>query len=394
MGLRRIRQVARKVESTEGTAVSVAAADAGILVYEPGVAHSVNMFKRKPARSSLSNLAPIPGVRTGTISYRVELKGSGTVATAPSWGTDLKMCGMRELNIVKATITGGSGTFAHGESVDIAGAGVEAGIVFKDTSAAGGTLYLCETDDTFSDADVLSGLSSGAAGTISGAPTDYGISYWPDTSAALGDGSSYTIGSYEDGLRKLLRGARGTFTIEANAVGEPVFLNFEVQGVEDEVEDVILLVGITLEDVIPPKFQAATFSIDDGSAYSAYVTSVILAMGNTLEPRLDANAAEGVSAVRITDREPNGSYDPETVLKATHDFYNNWFDGTSYTLGYTLGTVAANKVEVFCPRAVSTDVGDGDRGSLATSPVSFDMVVDSVNSPGDDELVIVQWDVV
>jgi len=388
----RRRQVARKVESTEGTAVALTSAEAGILVYEPAASHAVNMFKRTPARASMSPLVQIPGIRTGTISYWIELKGSGTTGTAPSWGTDLKGCGMRELNIVNATLTSGTGTFQHGESVIIGAGPTEAGIVFKDTGPNPASVYLCETNDTFADTDALTGLSSGATGTINGTPTDSGISYWPDSSAGSGDGSSYTIGSYEDGIRKLLRGARGTWGIEAN-VGEPAFLTFEWQGVEDEVATLALLTGITFEDVTPPKFQNVGFSINDGSAYSPVFGSFSMAFNNVLAARTDANSVEGALSIRITGRGPSGSYDPETVIIATHDFYNNWFNGTTYTMGFTLGTVAGNKVEVYAPTAQSTAVGDGDRTGLALSPVTYGLAVDSINSPGDDEIVIVQWDV-
>jgi len=387
----RVRQVVRKVESTEGTAVSVAAANAGILVYEPSTTHSVNMFKRTPARAAMSPLVQIPGIRTGTTAYRVELKGSGTTGTSPSWGTDLQGCGMRELELWKVGISGGSGTFSHGTTV-LQATSLATGVVLKDTDASSASfLYVGVTSGTFDGTHVVDDDYSSATFTASSA-VDAGVSYWPDSSAGAGDGTSYTVGTYEDGIRKIIRGSRGTWGIETN-VGEPAFLTFSWQGVEEEVADAPLLTGITFEEVTPPKFQNVAFAIDDGSSYSPVFGAFSFAMNNQLGVRTDANSAEGALSVRITDRDPNGSFDPETVLVASHDFYNNWFAGTTYSMDFTLGTVAGNKIEVFAPRAQSTDVGDGDRTGLALSPVSYGVSVDSINTPGDDEIVIVQWDV-
>ena len=84
--LTRKRQLAAKIEAVEGTAETLAAADAKLLVYDPKVSFDVAMFERNPARPSFSNIGKTPGKRTGGISYRLELRGSGTAATVPEWG--------------------------------------------------------------------------------------------------------------------------------------------------------------------------------------------------------------------------------------------------------------------------------------------------------------------
>ena len=91
--IRRRRQVALKIESVEGTAETLAAADATMLVWDPKVDLDTPHFDREPARASMSNHAGVSGTRSGTITFRVEVRGSGTATTAPSWESALRCCG-------------------------------------------------------------------------------------------------------------------------------------------------------------------------------------------------------------------------------------------------------------------------------------------------------------
>lgn len=94
--LSRKKQLAAKVESTKGTKETLADADANILCDEISVSFSPEEVVRDPLRSSISPLVSLPGAKIGTITCRVELKGSGTATTAPSWGKLLRACGFEE----------------------------------------------------------------------------------------------------------------------------------------------------------------------------------------------------------------------------------------------------------------------------------------------------------
>jgi hypothetical protein len=385
VGLRRRRQVAAKIETTEGTFNTPAAVDAGILVYDPTIAYEVPMFERTPARASLSTLQKLPGIRTGTLTMRVELRGSGTAATPPSWGVLLKGSGMRELTTV--TLPGTStASMEHGTTVTQATSNAT-GVIYKDHTHPFTTIRIAVTSGTFVNTEVIDDDFSAATFTPSSGPSTEGISYWPNSAGGEGNNTSLSIDLREDGRSKRLRGSRGTFTIEAT-VGEPAFLNFEIRGVEELVSDIALLSGVIFEEVTPPKFQGVGFAISTGTPYSALITNFTLAMNNTLANRLSANEAEGIQAVRISNRGPGGSFDPEAVLVATHDFFNNWFNGTVYTAGWTIGSGAGNTIEFFAPRAQTDTVGDGDRDGIATDPVDFSVHAGNVNSPSDDEFVI------
>lgn len=94
--LYRKRQLAAKVESTAGTAESLAAADAGILVEDVRFKPTFEEQARNPLRDSLSRYTSVPGARTATVTFRAEVAGSGTVTTAPAMGKYLRACGFTE----------------------------------------------------------------------------------------------------------------------------------------------------------------------------------------------------------------------------------------------------------------------------------------------------------
>lgn len=94
--LKRKTQLAAKDEGTKGTAESLAAADADCLCEETNFDYSPEEIVRDPLRATLSPYASIPGPKLATATCRVEMKGSGTATTAPSWGKLLTACGFKE----------------------------------------------------------------------------------------------------------------------------------------------------------------------------------------------------------------------------------------------------------------------------------------------------------
>lgn len=88
--------LAGKVEVTEGTAETLAAADANALAYEVKFEPNVAMFARKPIAQDLSAYSAIPGARSMKATFKMELKGSGAAGTAPAIGKYLRGCGFAE----------------------------------------------------------------------------------------------------------------------------------------------------------------------------------------------------------------------------------------------------------------------------------------------------------
>lgn len=99
--LTRIAVLAVAVESTPGTAAApTLPTDAAIVVYEPNVTWDPTITPRDPVHSKLSKPGAIVGSRRGTVTFRTEIKGSGTAGTAPMLDVLLKGCGCSVANVV------------------------------------------------------------------------------------------------------------------------------------------------------------------------------------------------------------------------------------------------------------------------------------------------------
>jgi len=90
--------MAAKEEGTEGSAETLTNADA-FLCYEPSFDDVTDIHERNPIRPTLSQMNPVTGRYYGVLTFKVELKGSGTAGTAPEWGKLFKFCKMTHTNV-------------------------------------------------------------------------------------------------------------------------------------------------------------------------------------------------------------------------------------------------------------------------------------------------------
>lgn len=93
MTLDRLRIVAAAIESEKGTAETLANADADILAIDPRCPYTPAELERLVLSSDLDKFNSIPGPPIITMTFGVELRGSGTGATPPSWFRLLRACG-------------------------------------------------------------------------------------------------------------------------------------------------------------------------------------------------------------------------------------------------------------------------------------------------------------
>ena len=95
-----------KVESTYGTdAVPVASTDA-VLVENIGWSQEgLRMNERPAVRSSLGMLKHVFGGRMMTLTFDVEMKGSGAAGTAPECGVLLRGCALGETVVASTSVT-------------------------------------------------------------------------------------------------------------------------------------------------------------------------------------------------------------------------------------------------------------------------------------------------
>jgi len=97
-------QLAAKIETVEGTAETLAPADA-LLVINPKFTPQVQMQERELVSADLSRYKSLSGRRSAKLDFEVELKGSGSAGVAPEWGKLMRACGFAEDIVANTSVT-------------------------------------------------------------------------------------------------------------------------------------------------------------------------------------------------------------------------------------------------------------------------------------------------
>ena len=375
----RKRQLAAKIESVEGVAEALSASDAGILVnFTPKANYDPQMYQRDPVRSSLTKMGKLTGKRSAGLDFSIELKGSGSLTEDPEWAKLVKACGFEINDLMKITIGAiTSGPFEHGETITGNTSGATGRVVIE-TEDGATTLYFVELSGTFQDSETIEGDTSGASASSSSVPSDAGKEIKPISSAA----PSLTMGLYEDGVRKLLKGCRGTAKFNFK-IGEPATVDLSFKGVELGVTDTPLFTGISFDETIPPVLLNAVMSCDE---VSLNIGELEIDIANTLAAKDKIDDAKGILSFMITGRDTQGSFNPEMVSVATHDFFDKWFSNTPMVLDLAYGETDGNKFRIYAPGIIYNKVDDGDRDGIQLAQTSFD--VTGSMEPGDDEITL------
>jgi hypothetical protein len=299
--LARRRILAAKIESTVGTAETLAAADAALNVFDPKMSPDISNEERQ-GQGSFSPLASALGAYGGQISFQTELHGG---AADPFWAaTLLPACGM-----------------------------VGSAHVYTPHSEGPGTNV-----------------------------------------------KTLTIGLYQDGVLKILRGCAGNAVFKFVA-GKPVRIEWTFKGVWSAPTDVALLAP-TYPTTSPLRFVSSSLAI---GAWSPKAAELTLDLGNDVVLREDAANASGYISAVITGRKMKGTLNPEASLVATKDVYGDWLARTEAALALTLGPTG-NHVAFAAPKLQWTKADDDDRNGIAINPLEFQL--NRSASAGDDELSI------
>ena len=375
----RKRQLAAKIEAVEGTAETLLAADAGILVnFSPKASYDPQMYQRDPVRASLTKMGKLAGKRSAGMDFSIELKGSGSITVEPEWMRLIKACGFASNALKKISIGAiTSGPYQHGEVITGQTSGATGRVVIK-TSNGTTTLYFVALSGTFETGEVITGGTSGATATASTDPVSAGFEIKPISSAVV----SLTMGLFEDGIRKVLKGCRGTVKFNFK-IGEPATLDFSFKGVESGVADAPMLTGVSFDETVPPVLLNAVMSCD---GVSLNIGEMEVDVANTLASKDKIDDAKGILSFMITGRDMQGSFNPEMVPVATHDFFSKWFSNTPMVVDLAYGEADGNKFRFYAPGIIYNKVDDGDRDGIQLAQTSFDLT--GSMEPGDDELAI------
>lgn len=97
-------QLAGNVEGTEGNKEALVA-NSCVLVKDCTFKPSTEMYPRDLIRGTMSRDASLSGKRSGTVSFTVEMTGSGNKGIAPAWGKFMKGAGFNETISANNSVT-------------------------------------------------------------------------------------------------------------------------------------------------------------------------------------------------------------------------------------------------------------------------------------------------
>lgn len=378
--LTRREVILAKVETAYNWDAAPTAAANAVLVEEPSWSYEgARMVERASSAGTMAPKQSVFGGTLKTISFNAELKGSGSAGTAPEVGVLLRGCGMSQTIVASTSVTYEPASTGH-ESLTIYY--YADGLLYVLTGARGTVTGNLEAGNkgmlsfTFTGHVMQFGTAqAGAASSITlpsdaSATDDVYNGMVLEITHGTGAGQSKTISDYT-GATKLATVSSWTTTPDSTS---------RIKIHNGPIDRAI--VSPTFDSTVPPIINAVPFSI---ASYEAAINSLEFDLGLTVATPPSVSSPDGYSDVYLTERNVTGSFDPEAVLVATHDFIGNWRNGTSMALtSNTIGDTAGNMIKITMPAVYYTEAGQGDRDGLRTFSMSFG----AAESSGDDEVSI------
>ena len=189
---------------------------------------------------------------------------------------------------------------------------------------------------------------------------------WDPVAEAPGSNvKTLTIGVYENGLYKQLRGCAGTFSLTAET-GRMAELEFTFTGIWDDPSDVAI-VSPTYPTDLPYRAAGSGTPFSWGS-WQPCIQSFSFDLGNNVVMRECTTDASGFKTAIITDRQPTAQFNPESDLVATYDYYGDWKDATERALAYQLDD-ANGDMTFNLTSAQITNIQEGERNGIQIDTV-------------------------
>ena len=304
MALTRKRLIQVKKESTYGTDSTPAGTDALLVRNLEITPIEADVVSRDLIRNYLGNSPQLLANTRVSITFQVEMAGSGTAGTAPRYGGILQACGLSETIVASTSVT-----------------------------------------------------------------------YAP-VSSSFG---SATIYFNNDGIRHIMTGCRGTFTLNAE-VGQIPTIDFTMIGVYNAPTDTALPTTTYSAQASPLIFRQGNTSGFQFFSYAGCLQSVSLDIANeTVYRELVGCTKE----VQITNRAPNGTVMIEAVSLATKDFFNIAQTETTGNLTFLHGTTAGNRVTLLSGQCDISNPTYGDQDGVQMLSIPYVAVP---TTAGNDEL--------
>ncbi len=373
------------IETTQGVAQSVTAANDALLVDEPDYKADVQIIDRNFSKGDLSPFPHMVGRQLGQITFKHEIRSNGKftglTADAPRIARLFRACGFalsacstaadRIADVIPELTNGNNPTAWTPAGTPT---NTEAG-VFDLVVTTGGLAAAAKVTVTCNNSDLQAAPATNVAVNAAIALGNTGLTVLPvlGTSWVVGDRwrivvlpagvkltpvtsgfETATIEAYFDGLRHRLLGAMGTFQFSVDAGGVAV-AEFTFMGVHQPVIDAAFPTGLVFEETLPPLFQDANLTWGSNSSLVVGSMSFDLAAQNAV--RDDANAVSGYRGYQPQSRAPAGGFTPETVLEASNPFWADLTAGTQKLFFARIGGTQGNSMVMYGPRTQTSTLG-------------------------------------
>lgn len=205
-----------------------------------------------------------------------------------------------------------------------------------------------------------------------------------DPSDGSANTKTLTLGLYEDGRFKSMRGCMGTFQITGTA-GQRVMVEFTFTGIWVDDPTDVSLIEPSYDTVTPLRFADCDLQVN---AKHLRLAELTVDAGNDVQLREDAEDVSGYAYAYIAGRAPSVTVNPEAVLVATEDRFGDWLDREEVALALAIPDVSAdgNRVDIDAPKLQYMNVQAADRNGLVVDDLTFQC--NASGDQGDDELTL------
>jgi hypothetical protein len=191
--------------------------------------------------------------------------------------------------------------------------------------------------------------------------------------------SSVTIYFYQDGIRHIVTGARGTFTLNGQ-VGAIPTIAFTMTGIYNAPTDKALATPTYANQATPLIFKNGNTTSFSAFSYSGALQSIDLNLGNEIVYR---ELIGGTKEVLITDRKPAGTMSIEAVLLATKNYFTVSTGSTTGSISFQHGATAGNIATLTMAQSDLADASYADLNGIAMLNLPY---VATPTAAGNDEL--------
>ena len=378
--LSRKRLILCKSEASYGVDITPAGTDALLVRSLDVTPIEADVVSRDLIRNYLGNSDQLLAQTRVSISFQVEMAGSGAAATAPRFSSLLKACGMAE-TITAAAVTGSATAGGAGTITLAAGASAVDdfynGMVISITSGTGNGHIGLITD--YVGSTKVATVQPSTATFVPAAASAYSIAanvgYLPVSTGF----SSATIYFNNDGVLHKITGARGTFTL-TTGVGEIPTIDFQLTGIYNAPTDTAAPTTTYSDQATPVVFKAGNTSAFSILNYTACLQSLSFNVANeTVYRELVGCAKE----VMITNRAPAGDCMIEAPTIAQKDFFTIANNDTTGTLTLLHGSTAGNRVTLLAPNVDITNPSYADQDGIQMLNIPY---VAIPTTAGNDEI--------